>query len=118
MTAIISQVNYIPAENDSYISTGHKRGEYPQGAWFHGGNGTFRVGCGTPADIEVVAYGMGRRLSFRIGGAARSICGWTRLTSNRAERICAARPYEVQIELREGRYQITNDSLMAWLRAA
>ena len=116
MTARIDSVEYVPATSDSYITSGHKRGSHPSGLAF-GGNGTYREMYFTPATLKVYAQSEnGGRLWFDIGKVVRQICGWGRLTRQRAKRIINTRPYEVDIvRLANGRWVIAKWSLQEWL---
>lgn len=116
MKAWVTGVLYIPAENDSYIDSGYKRGQYPKYGCYRGGNGTFRVFCGTSADIKVYANAeTGQRLTFSIGDDVRRIGGYARLTRGRGQRFFDARPYEVEL-VRQGHYwAIAEQDLVDWV---
>lgn len=119
MKAWVTGVRYIPAENDSYIDSGYKRGQYPKYGYYRGGNGTFRVFCGTPADIKVYADAeTGQRLTFSIGADVRRIGGYTRLTYGRGQRFVNAQPYEIEL-VRQGHcWAIAEQDLVDWMSRA
>ena len=111
MKARIDSIEYVPATSDSYIT--HEN--HPGGLAF-GGNGTYREIYFKPASIKVFAHSdYGERLSFNIGKAVRRTCGWGRLTRQRAQRVIATRPYEVDIVNVNGRWVIAKWSLQEWL---
>ena len=116
MTARIDYVEYVPATSDSYITSGYKRGRHPGGLSF-GGNGTYREIYFTPAELKVFAQAeWGECLRFNIGNVVREICGWSKLTRQRAQRIIKTRPYEVDIVRgNNGRWVIARWSLQDWL---
>ena len=84
-----------------------------------GGNGTFRVFCGTPADIKVYADAeTGQRLTFSIGADVRRIGGYTRLTYGRGQRFVNAQPYEIEL-VRQGHcWAIAEQDLVDWMSRA
>lgn len=110
MNAKICEVNYIPA--DTWIGQGYRHGQYPQ-CKHVGGNGTYREFAS--ADVEVVAYSVGDRLTFRIGSDIRRILGRSKLTFRLYERVRDSSPEYIELVRSGGRWEISEDSLCDWI---
>ena len=116
MKAWIRDVRYIPSDYYSCIHTGYKGGTSPKGRLCRGGNGTFRVFSGTPADIKVYAdTETGKRFSFSVGADVRRLGHYVNLTRKRGQRFINAKPYEVTLVQRGSRWEISERDLADWV---
>jgi len=111
MIGNIIRINYLSAEK--WIKTSLRRGQYPSGCGYQGGNGTYR--CFSSADIEVEVWANDRQLTFRIGGKVRNILGCRKLTRSVFERVRSTNPRTVDLVCCNGHWEICDEDLRDWI---